>query len=385
MPKRRLLFSISDSEIFDAYLSAPAHFTRRTLFEQGRRRSILYSMKEDEESLAKKLSRQVFGYRELEPIEDYFSQVARSDKTSSIEIEASLSQQEIKQIADEIAEGAAEDEVTSFLDGPNVVVNTLYTKTDYSRNRFRQRQPKQAVVRFDIKSDKTVVVLPATTKGREIAAAFRDRLKSARQDEIVVREIDLSDITDPNKRSELFTNLSSNFPDATLSDVIRMKLQASGTAAPVRIEAEEDIEDTLLTDIEVESIETASGGVLRAVSLSGSQLFGTPIFQQLRTKNFFITSLTWRSRLGTAENPVVEFNAEFEDAENCKMFRYSANSWKVRRSTGEYSDSFTPIPITERIKLLKELYSHASACATELRTSSDRQSGDEHSASGESL
>jgi hypothetical protein len=124
-----------------------------------------------------------------------------------------------------------------------------------------------------------------------------------------------------------------------------------------------DEEDGLLSEAGVEAIEETAGGVLRAISLTGSQLFGTSIFQQLRTRNFFITSLTWRSRLEGTGNPVVEFNAEFEDSENCRLFRYSANAWRVRRVTGEYHESFTPIPPTERLKLLDELYAHAAACA----------------------
>jgi hypothetical protein len=371
MPKRKLLFSISDGEIFDAYMSASTHFNLRTLFEEGRRRSILYSTREDAESIAKKLSRQVYGYRELQPIEDYFSQIARTDKTSSIEIDATLSQQEIKQIADELAEVAVEDEMTSYLDGPDVVLNTLYTKTDYSRNRFRQRQPKQAVVRFDVRSDKTILVLPATTKGREIATAFQNRLSAARQDEIKVREIDLSSVLDSNSRSAFFTNLSSNYPDATLSDVTRVKMQAS--AGDLSVEVDEDGDDALLSEAEVEAFEETAGGVLQAISLAGSQLFGTSIFQQLRKRNFFITSLTWRSRLNDVGNPVVEFNAEFENAENCQLFRYSANAWKVRRLTGEYQESFSPIPPAERSNFLSHLYAHAAACAAAVVESSVSQ------------
>lgn len=361
MAKRKLLFSISDSEIFDAYMSASTHFNMRALFEEGRKRSILYSAREDEESLAKKLSRQIYGFRELQPIEDYFSQVARTDKTSSIEIEALLTQQEIKQIADDLAEAAPEDEITSYLDGTDVVVNTLYIKTDYSRNRFRQRQSKQAVVRFDVRADKTVIVLPATTKGREIASAFQDRLQTSRADKLVIREIDLSSMTDPGMRTAFFTNLSSNYPHATLSDVTRMKLQASTRDIPTDVDSEE--EEDLLSEIGVEAIEETAGGVLRAVSLAGSQLFGTSIFQQLRTRNFFITSLTWQSRLEGIGNPVVEFYAGFEDSEKCRLFRYSTYTWRVRRDTGEYNESFTQIPLPERLKFLDELYAHAAACA----------------------
>lgn len=360
MARNKLLFSISDSEIYDAYLSASSHFNARALFEEGRKRSILYSMREDEESLAKKLSRQIYGYRELQPIEDYFSQIARTDKTASIEIDGALSQQEIKAIADGLAENAIDDEITSYLDGANVVVNTLYTKTDYSRNRFRQRQPKQATVRFDVRPNKTIVVIPATTKGREIATAFQERLKTTRQDEISVREIDLSTFPDPAIRTKFFIDLAANYPLATLSDVTRMKLQAS--SSDVSSEIDEDEEDDLLAESGVQTVEETAGGVLKSISLSGAQLFGTSIFQQLRSRNFFITSVTWRSRLESSGNPVVEFNAEFEDSENCRLFRYSANSWKIRRSTGEYNDSYSPIPLTDRPKLLDQLYLHASNC-----------------------
>jgi hypothetical protein len=59
------------------------------------------------------------------------------------------------------------------------------------------------------------------------------------------------------------------------------------------------------------------------------------------------TAINLFVRLEVTGNPVIEFNAEFEDSEDCKLFRYSANSWKVRRATGEYNDSFTPIPPSE--------------------------------------
>ena len=99
----KLIFSVSDSEIFDAYMSAPSHFTENVLLEEGRRRSIFYSKHEDSASLARKLSRQVYGYRELQPIEEYFSQIGRADKTSAIQIDGSLSQAELKSVAEELA------------------------------------------------------------------------------------------------------------------------------------------------------------------------------------------------------------------------------------------------------------------------------------------
>jgi len=150
----KMLFSISDSEIYDAYMSAPTHFNEVALFEEGRSRSILYSRREDRSSLARKLSRQIYGHKELRSIEQYFSQIGRTDKVAAVQLDAPLTQEELKSVVDDFAGDALpEEEITTFLDGPNLIVNTLYTQTDYSRNRFRQRQQKEAVVKFEIGAD----------------------------------------------------------------------------------------------------------------------------------------------------------------------------------------------------------------------------------------
>ena len=353
----KLIFSVSDSEIFDAYMSAPSHFTEKALLEEGRRRSILYSTHEDCASLARKLSRQVYGYRELQPIEEYFSQVGRADKTSAIQLGAVLTQSELRSIADEFGASAeAGEEFTSFLDGPDLVVNAIYTQTDFSRNRFRQRQQKEAKVRFEIGPESTTVTMPATPKAREIVAALRNKIEEKQKGTIDVKEVDLSGMPDPGVRTMFFTKLASEFPNSTLNDVLRVKLQASNAPSPSEPEEdEEEEEDEGNLAAEMTKTEEAVAGILRAAALSGQDLFGTKIFQELRQRGFYITSITWRSRLQETGNPVVEFNAEFENAELCKLFRYSANTWKVRRSTGEYNESFTSIPALKKAELLKAI------------------------------
>lgn len=357
----KLIFSVSDSEIFDAYMSAPSHFTEKVLQEEGRKRSIFYSKHEDSASLARKLSRQVYGYRELQPIEEYFSQIGRADKTSAIRIDAPLNQAELKSIAEEVASGAeASEEFTSYLDGDDLVVNAIYTQTDFSRNRFRQRQQKEAKVRFEIGPESTTVTMPATAKGREIVASLRNKIEEKRKTVLEVQEVDLSGVPEPALRTLFFTKLASEFPDSTLNDVLRVKLQGSNSSSSSEIEEEENGEEGEVDlDAEMTKKEEAVVGVLRGAALSGQDLFGTSVFQDLRQRGFYISSITWRSRLQEAGNPIVEFNAEFEDVETCKSFRYSANTWKVRRSTGEYNESFGSIPPARRAELLRKLQNFA--------------------------
>lgn len=357
----RLLFSVSDSEIFDAYMSAPSHFNEKALLEEGRRRSLFYSRHEDCASLARKLSRQVYGYSELQSIEEYFSQIGRGDKTAAIQIDAKLSQADLKSIAEEFAiSQESSGEFTSYLDGPNVVVNGIYTDTDFSRNRFRQRQQKEAKVRFEIGPNSTTVTMPATFKGREIVAALRNKIEEKQKTELGVQEVELSGILDARLRTEFFTTLASEFPDSTLNDVLRVRLQGSGPSrAAEREDDDEEDEDGIDLDGGIAKTEEMVAGVLRGAALSGQDLFGTKVFQELRDRGFYITSITWRSRLQETGNPIVEFNAEFEDVEACKSFRYSANTWRIRRSTGEYNESFTSTPPLKREELLRSLQSFA--------------------------
>lgn len=366
-----MLFSINDSEIFDAYMSAPSHFSISALLEEGRNRSILYSRRDDQTSLARKLSRQVYGFRELQPIETYFSQVAKSDKTQALTIDLPITQAELKEVADELA-GAPHpgDEVNAYLDGSNVILNTLYVETDYTKNRFRQRITRQATVKLEVGPTSTVVTLPATTKGRAIVAAITEKIEARRKQEVVVQEIDLSSVHDANARSAFFTALASEFPNSSLANVSMVKLQAI-QSPDSDVKDDSDMDDELLSDSGVQTTREAVAGVLNSVTLRGQELFGTRIFQQLRNRQFYITSLTWHSRLIESGNPIVEFTAEFEQPTDCRIFRYAANTWRVRRDTGEYNQSFSSTPPARRSEFQRTLYVHAVLCAKKISPNSE--------------
>ena len=107
------------------------------------------------------------------------------------------------------------------------MVNAIYTETDFSRNRFRQRQQKEAKIRFEIGPESTTVTMPANAKGRELVAALRGKIEEKRKTELEIQEVDLSEISDPAMRTLFFTKLASEFPNATLNDVLRVKLQGS--------------------------------------------------------------------------------------------------------------------------------------------------------------
>ena len=355
----KLLFSISDGEIFDAYMSAASHFNVEKLLEEGRSRSIFYSKHEDRESLALKLSRQIYGYHELQPIENYFSQVARSDKTASFQIDGNLTQEEIKVITDAYVGTAKHSEqITTYLSGKNVVVKNLYDQTDYSKNRFRQRVQKEAQVKFEVHPNFTIVTYPATTKGWEMAGTLRETVTKSKETGLSVQQVDLSGVADPGMRTDFLIELATDLPEALLQTVTRIRMQSTAAAQsiiPDSIEGLDEAEVEETEEVDIDQTNEVVAGILRAVTLRGDDLFSHKIFQQLKRRNFFITSIVWQSRLKDANAPIVEFSAEFEIPEDCMGFRFSANLWKVRKPSGDYPNSFASIPQAEKDKLLSKL------------------------------
>jgi hypothetical protein len=362
-----LVFSVSDSEVYDAYMSAPSHFNINRLLDEARQRSIFYSRREDAAAIARKLSRQVFGHKELQSIQEYFSLIGRADKTASVEIEAPLDQKELKQIVEELAESPDQtDKITSYLDGQELVVDTIYTEVDFGRNRLRQRVQREAKVRFEIGENSTTVTMPATQKGKDVLAAIRNRLEEKRKKQIETQEIELISVPEPEMRTKFFTSLASSFPYSTLHDVLRLKMQSSAPA-PMEVDPDADEEEEELElDSGVTKNEEFVAGILRGVTLAGQELFNTSVFQQLRQRGFYVTGMTWRLRLQEPGNPIVEYVADFENAEDCTSFKYSANTWRTRGSTGEYNASFASTPPIKRLELVKALQRFAMLTANEL-------------------
>lgn len=360
------IFSVSDSEVYDAYMSAPSHFNLTRLLDEARRRSIFYSRREEAAAIARKLSRQIYGYKELQSIQEYFSLIGRADKTASVQFEAVLDQKELKEVIDEIAESPNQtDKVTSYLDGEELVVDTIYTEVDFSRNRLRQRVQKEAKVRFEIGQTSTTVTMPATQKGKEMLTAIRNRLEEKRKKPIETQEIELLSVPEPEMRTKFYTSLASDFPDSILHDVLRLKMQSSAPA-PTEVDPDAEDEEELEMDSGISSSEEYVAGVLRGVTLAGQELFNTSVFQQLRQRGFYITGMTWRVRLQEPGNPIIEYIADFENPESCTSFKYSANSWRTRGSTGEYNASFASTPPIKRLELLKALQRFALQTSNEL-------------------
>ncbi|MEK9802704.1 MAG: hypothetical protein VW475_04760, partial [Curvibacter sp.] len=92
-------------------------------------------------------------------------------------------------------------------------------------------------------------------------------------------------------------------------------------------------------------------GIVENVALSGENLVASEMYQELKQKGFYITSITWRARQDVDPYSKVEFDAGFEDRQAAKRFRYSVHG-ALRFKNGKYTKNLRHVEDAEKAVLL---------------------------------
>jgi hypothetical protein len=342
------LYCVTDKELYDALMSSKQQFNAGSLLDLARRRGILLSSADDRAGLADRLSAMIFGYEDIQAIQAVFETAGRGEKTTSFRLNTALTQDDVKQIAEEYRESAGEEEkVVTRSVGPNgYAVDLEYTEIDFSKTRLRQRQTREAHIEFRIEGDHTIVTLPATEKARQAAQSLRDRLFARKQVDIGLEEVDFSGITDPEPRTAFFTKLISSLSDFTLSDVMRVNADRADKPHSSVVLDEEGEEE----EVDEEASEQMLG-IVKAMAFQGQGLLTSPQYQAMHDHGFFITSITWSAKRNVSPYQIVEFEAGFEESATGRGFRYNVRGWNTQRS-GEYTKNPKPVPPEDKKNFL---------------------------------
>lgn len=366
---KRLIFSATDKEIFDAYMSAPQHFNEGYLLDAAVERGIFYSVNDSRELLADALSSQVLSYDDLRRIEVHFEKVGRADRRTTVSLDVSLTQDELAKFSHELV--AEADEGESVVAAPRgkdaYAINVAYSEVDFGATRFRQRREREADLTIASEGGKTVLRMPSTLKARSLADRFVSAIEKGKLAPVPREDIDLSQIADPAKRTEFFTSLITGLPDSKLENVLRVRVERLDPGS--KSDLDEDDETKEIKEEQMLS-------VVRAVALNGDSLLAAPEYQALRSKGFFITSMTWRVRKAPPSGPIIEYEAEFAEPQSCKQFEYSVRQWKLKYDTGEDRKSFSPIPTLSKDELGRELEETAVSVLRKIRQDIGQRNAD---------
>jgi hypothetical protein len=349
MAKPGPLYCVTDKELYDVLMSSRQHFNCGALLDLARGRGILLSAADSRTDLADRLSVMIFGCEDVQSIQAVFETAGRGEKTTSFRLNAAITPEDIRKVAEEYRESVGEGEkvVTHGIGSDGYAVDLEYTEIDFSKTRLRQRQTREAHIEFRIENDHTIVTLPATEKARNAALALRERLHISKRADIGLEEVDFSGITDPKSRTTFFTRLISSLPGFTLEDVMRVNADRG----------DKDHAGDLDEDGEEEAYEEASEqmlGIVKAMAFQGQSLLTSPQYQAMHAQGFFITSITWSAKRNVSPYQIVEFEAGFEEPVTGTGFRYNVRGWKTQRS-GEYTKNPKAVPPEEKKKFLSAI------------------------------
>ena len=375
MPEPLPLYCATDNEMYSSLMSAPQHFNLSELREMGLQRGIVYSKDDDREYIIDQLSTQSFSYDQMRAIQEHFEYRGRGEKSTVVRINHPFSVKELQQATEGYRSSLQSGEkIFTHADGPSAYdVELQYIETDFSLVRLRQRQKRDAKIHFEIEGDTTVVTFPSNTRAFEAVSRLRNSLSTAKKIDPLVEQIVLSGLPNAGSRTKFFVDLMTGVPNFVLLDVVRVRVEQAAKDDKTLLDAEYDEEANEHPDEEEEML-----SLVRAVALNGENLLQSRVYQDLRKRGYFITSVRWKAKLTVDPYSLVEFDAAFEDVAAGGRFRFSVLGWFPATKTGVFRKVIAPLPDSRRKEFLAavdkrsiELYRAAKAAGNEVQGKSE--------------
>ena len=338
-------FYATDKDIFDLLACAKRKLTDGVLREIARDRGIFFSPHDTRDDLAEAISQLSFTLNELLDLMGRRETSPRNEKTTSISLDADISIDELKAVVKEYKDdvGATENVDSHQKGSAGLVLNVEYDEMDYSRTRLIQRQRHDATIEFVQKNGKTIIRLPASEKSKRIVEDLTGRIEGRRRAPIVRHAIELAPDFTADERTTFFTRLISEFPGHKLNGVTNLKIAPS--ARP-----ENDVDGTDLDEDERDEASHEMLVIVRSMALNGENLIASKEYQSLRSRGFYITSITWRTQQTAIPYDAPHLHAEFEDGEGGKDFKYSVKG-AYRFQSGSFTKTVRPVDDAEREEL----------------------------------
>jgi hypothetical protein len=357
------LYFATNKEIHDLLFSAKQKVTEAVLLELLRDRGIFCSPAESREALVQYLSLLPHDYADVCGVLERRETSKRGEKTATISLNTELSPDELKEIVSEYQKAEVQEIVRSHKKSESeFVMSVTYSEFDYSKTRLLQRQDRDAELVFTKIGGRTEIRIPATDRARAMVDKLRERIEAHKKAAVQIEEIELTGLTLAEARTTFFTRLISSLPDFPLMTVSRLRVAHS---------PDDQEDDTFDMDgDEVDDAEEKMLGVVENVALSGENLVASEMYQELKDKGFFITSITWRAKQKGHPYAIIECDAGFEDRQAGKKFRYSVHG-ALKFKNGAYTKNIRPVSEAEKSSLLAMIETTARAVLAQLIAEAD--------------
>lgn len=352
------LYFATNKEIHDLLFSAKQKVTEAVLHELLRDRGIFCSPADSREALVQYLSLLPHDYADVCGVLERREASKRGEKTATVSLNTELTPDELKEIVAEYQKAEVQEVVRSHKKSETeFVMNVTYSEFDYSKTRLLQRQDRDAELVFTKVGGRTEVRIPATDRARAMVDKLKERIETQKKATIQLEEIELTGLTTAEQRTTFFTRLISSIPNFPLETASRLRVAHSTS--------EQDEEGIDIEGDEVSDAEEKMLGVVENVALSGENLVASEMYQELKAKGFFITSITWRAKQNVVPYAIIECDAGFEDRQAGKKFRYSVHG-SLKFKNGKYTKNIRPVEDAEKAVLLATIERTARSVLAQL-------------------
>jgi hypothetical protein len=327
------IYFLTDKNIHDALKNKKVKL--KELRELLVERNVLFSAKDDKETLISYFVKNIHDYFDYKRIADMLENKNRKEPFTNSVVQSTVTKDQITKICAELKKVSSTkgESVSINVKGTTVTISTSYVDTDYSKTELRQRTTKKAVVEVDIDEKNGTLLLrrQANDKSKSIAKDLLQNIRENTSEKIEEEQITLETISSPQARSEFFIELIQNINSYSLFDVLNVSV-----------------------DIKHSEGQTMAGTIIKA-TLNGKDVLQSSQFKQMHDDGFYITKIIWLSEITKEKNQTVEFFAQFDTPETCTNFKYLVRSIYEKKDSGEYKVTSRQPSLIERTDLTRKL------------------------------
>ncbi|EJO2872341.1 TPA: hypothetical protein ACH1RB_002939 [Klebsiella pneumoniae] len=328
------LYSVTDKALFDALNQTKVtNDDMKSLFFK---RGTIISKDTKRKALALDFSRYFHGFDDYKKLSEILGSVGRREKCSINIINANVEKSDIEAAVKLVCEDLQkEGDQTDFIyTDAGIEVKIKYVKLDYKMNEFRQSSTREAVVLIEKnEAGEFIARFPQNTKSREFTEKLVNKIRTENVDSTVsIDEITLESVKDHSERTYFFKKLIESIPNYNCIDVTDVYVTHPILEDKKKETTDEDHDD------EAEDVAVDLGCHISKASLKGRGVLESKELNDLLSQGFYITKIIWVSVVsGFVDSNKFEFEAQFSDTDNCKLFSYLVRGQYKYKSIDDYT------------------------------------------------
>ncbi|TBL46452.1 hypothetical protein EYY99_02935 [Hafnia alvei] len=326
------LYSVTDKALFDALNQVKVtNDDMKSLFFK---RGIIISKDTKRKALALDFSRYFHGFDDYKKLSEILGSIGRREKSSINIINTNIDKKDIEAAVKLVCEDLQkEGDQTDFIyTDAGLQVKIKYVKLDYNMSEFRQSSTREATILIEKNdNDEFIARFPQNSKSREFTEKLVNKIKSENTEaNVALDEITLESVKDHTERTVFFKKLIESIPNYNCIDVTDVYV-----THPILEEKKKESTDD---DEETEDIVVDLGCHISKASLKGRGVLESKELNDLLAQGFYITKVVWISVVnGLIDSNKYEFEAQFFDTDNCKLFSYLVRGQYKYKSAGDYT------------------------------------------------